>query len=300
MNFNHVLIDGDILAYKSSFSCQKTTYHVMIELEGVEDHLFEICSTLRAAREMAALLESSYIRGYKIVEDKYVLKSRINDLVRSILKELNCNTYSVILGHESKEKSFRHKIAVTAPYKGNRKEGDKPKLLNDARAYIIKQYSPEIAPEELESDDLLGIMLTEDPQSIVATIDKDLDMIPGWHYNIDTKEKYFAKDPGELELVRENRSSPKLRGTGFKFFCSQMITGDRVDNIKGIEGLGPVKVFNLFDGLDTKKDMWAKVCETYKTEEQKARFVENMQLLWIRRSRVLDTDCIEPLTLLWD
>ncbi len=56
------------------------------------------------------------------------------------------------------------------------------------------------------------------------SIDKDLDMIRGWHYNFIKDKKYFIDDQQAI-----------------KHFYTQILTGDRVDNIIGLRGIGPKK-----------------------------------------------------------
>ena len=62
-------------------------------------------------------------------------------------------------------------------------------------------------------------------------------------------------------------------------FYQQILTGDRVDNIVGLTGIGPVKSKKLLEGL-SEQEMYAKCVELYESEE---RVIENARLLWLRR-----------------
>lgn len=101
-----------------------------------------------------------------------------------------------------------------------------------------------------EADDQIRMWSTEaekagDPY-VVCSIDKDLDCIPGCHFNAKTKEIY--------EVTVEYAT---------KFYWQQILQGDSTDNIPGLPGIGPKKAVNLLDGLTTHEECKAKVIDTY-------------------------------------
>ena len=112
-----------------------------------------------------------------------------------------------------------------------------------------------------EADDALGIAQTED--TIICSIDKDLLMIPGRHYN-------FVKD--EFQEVTND--------SGMRHFYMQCLTGDRSDNIKGIEQIGPKKAEKILTGCITEQELFNAVREAYSND---AEFLMNGRVLWIRR-----------------
>lgn len=161
--------------------------------------------------------------------------------------------------------NFRKDIAVTAPYKGNRTQA-KPKHYELIREYLNKAWGCEII-EGQEADDAIGIRAyeMEDVEDyIIMSIDKDLDMIRGWHYNFIKNTKYLINDQEAI-----------------KHFYTQILTGDRVDNIVGLKGVGPKKAEKILQDCVTEADMYKAVLEAYDNDEE--RVLENGQLLWIRR-----------------
>ena|ERR1700682_6445528 len=111
-------------------------------------------------------------------------------------------------------------------------------------------------------------MAIEEPCCIVS-IDKDLLQIPGMHFN-------FVK--GLLYEIDEQEA--------LKCFYRSILTGDlQVDNIPGINGLGPVKSGKLINHLTNALDMY-KVCVEAYTKEYKESALDllhrNAQLLHIR------------------
>ena len=183
---------------------------------------------------------------------------------------------SLYLSEEGK--NYRHYIAKHVPYKGNR--GAKPDHYKVVREYFINEWDAKIAPG-VEADDAIG-WATED-SSCVVSIDKDLLMLPGFHYNFVTETFLHSSDPGKLHLDR-SKTAAKLIGTGFKWFCAQMLLGDTADNIKGLYRVGPVKTYRLLNRIKEPKRLWRTVRYLYKKHGlPKTRLHENAQLLWIQR-----------------
>jgi len=152
----------------------------------------------------------------------------------------NTQTWELFLTGKS---NFRYEYAVTAEYKGNRKGTEKPTHYHLLREYLVSSWDA-LVVEGMEADDMLAIRATElGDDSIIVTLDKDLDQVSGWHYNFVKKNKYYiAKDEGLLN------------------FYKQFLIGDAVDNIKGAKGIGEKKSHKLLEGK-TEQEMWDIVVE---------------------------------------
>lgn len=167
-------------------------------------------------------------------------------------------------GYLTGKGNFRNEIAVTAPYKGTRK-ADKPYHFGLLREYMQKSWGfTEV--EGIEADDKLGIEAYkhEPEETIIVSLDKDLDMIRGNHYNFVREEQYVIT---EEQAIRN--------------FYLQMLTGDKVDNIIGLAGIGPVKSKKMLADCKTEKEMYDVVLAAY--DNNLDRVVENGRLLWILR-----------------
>lgn len=162
--------------------------------------------------------------------------------------------------------NFRVERAVTHEYKGNRKDARRPIHYDAIREYLVDTYGAEIINGQ-EADDALGIFLTEDTKNrICCSIDKDLLMVPGKHYN------WVKKTFIEIDEI-----------TGMLNFFRQLLTGDDTDNIKGIHQVGPAKADKI---LSAQLATWwlMKVKGAYhKAGMDMDRVHENADLLWIRR-----------------
>ena len=60
----------------------------------------------------------------------------------------------------------------------------------------------------------------------------------------------------------------------------QCLTGDRADNIKGIEGIGPKKAERILAECYTEQQYFNAVRDAYSNDEE---FLMNGRVLWIRR-----------------
>lgn len=189
------------------------------------------------------------------------VKSIIDDTMYKIIEKCNEDNYVAVISGTGP--TFRHSIAVTAPYKGNRK-AEKPPFYHEIRQYLKDQWAA-VETEGIEADDYMGINCTR--KDIICTTDKDLKMIPAkFHYN-------FVKDT----FVKVKRN--------MYYFWHQLLTGDTADNIIGLKGIGEVKATKLLKGKKLK-EMKEIVLREYTREFQEnaqARFHENANLLWILR-----------------
>ena len=194
------------------------------------------------------------------VEEKIAL-SRLEQTMTDLCMDLDCEDYKGFLTGKG---NFRNDIAVTVPYKGQR-VSDKPTHLTALREHLVSSWGFTVV-DGIEADDAVGIAayaLAED-ESIMVHIDKDLNQFRGWHYNYRKKEKYYVS---EFE--------------GLLSFYTQMLTGDRIDNIVGLKGIGPVKAKRILEECTNENELYQAVLKAYEGNQQ--RVLENGQLLWLQR-----------------
>ena len=181
--------------------------------------------------------------------------ARAEDLIDSILVNTEATEYRLFLTGKD---NFRY--TLYPEYKANRRDKEKPFWLESIRQYLKANFNAEVIDGQ-EADDALGIAQTDD--TIICSIDKDLLMIPGKHYN-------FVKD--EFVTIDKNQAMNN--------FYMQCLTGDRSDNIKGIDGIGPKKAEKILVGCITEQELFDAVREAYSNDEE---FIMNGRVLWIRR-----------------
>lgn len=195
-------------------------------------------------------------------ETEAIAKARMSAFVDELVTPADISS---IEGYLTGKGNYRNEIAVTATYKGNRKDVAKPVHYQFLRDYLEKEWGFLMVTGQ-EADDAIGIKAytMDENDYIIMSIDKDLDMIRGWHYNFVKKEKYFVKEEDTMRI-----------------FYKQVLTGDRTDNIEGLKGIGPVKAERILKECNTEEEMYQAVLKAYEGNEE--RVLENGQLLWIRR-----------------
>lgn len=174
--------------------------------------------------------------------------------------------------------NFRYQVAED--YKGNR-NSEKPAHYNDIKKYMVDTLGAVVIEGE-EADDRMAIQACQHGWGI-ATLDKDLDGVPGWHYNWKRKELYMV--------------SPE---SADRFFYKQMLTGDATDNIPGLFKMTGVKAtkkyYELLEELDDPADMYRVVWDAYSAgfdkvgmcPDEKEEIIDGWlrrigQCLWMRR-----------------
>jgi 5'-3' exonuclease len=165
--------------------------------------------------------------------------------------------------------NFRHEVAKTAVYKGNRKDIEKPQHLLVLRQHLIDQYNAEVS-DGVEADDLIATAAAKAlyKDVMIVSTDKDFNQIP---VPILNPTKMVVQVYSEAEATKN--------------FYTQVLTGDNVDNIKGIYGVGPVKAAAMLKGCASDMELYMACVEAYKplTDNPEERVLENARLLWLRR-----------------
>ena len=194
-------------------------------------------------------------------ETESIAMARCSEFIEDLIL---FNGFGEYQGYLTGKSNFRNDIAVTAPYKGNRKSA-KPKHYQLLRDYMESAWAFTMI-EDQEADDAIGIAAYEMEvgEYCICSIDKDLDMLRGDHYNFVKDERYFITEE-----------------EGIKNFYKQLLMGDRVDNIIGIKGIGTVKAERLLKECKNENEMYLAILEAY--EGNAERVLENGRLLWIRR-----------------
>lgn len=180
---------------------------------------------------------------------------RCDKLMQDIVDATDATHYKAFLTGRN---NFRKRINLE--YKANRKYTIPPIYLQQCRDFLIKEWNAEVS-EGCEADDMLGINQTK--ETILCSLDKDLDMIPGLHYN------WVKGDLYEISKIE-----------AIQHFYRQLLIGDRSDNIFGVDGIGKVKAGRLIDHLLDEQEMYEVVRNLYNDDE---RLCMNMNCLWIWR-----------------
>lgn len=183
--------------------------------------------------------------------------------------------------------NFRIEIAKKKGYKAQRKQ-EKPYHYHNIATYLLGNYDCKLAIG-IEADDAMSI--DQKDNTIICSRDKDLKQVEGWHYSWPCGKQLEIKPMLVDKIGSISVSKGKIVGTGLKFFYSQILTGDPVDNIPGLPKYGPVKAYNLLHDCETELQLYEVVQTCYKIvygENWEEELREQANLVWMVRE--LDDD----------
>ena len=179
-------------------------------------------------------------------DDPFSFAARsVRVFLENLMATLNADGIDVYLTGEG---NYRKELGCDAyPYKGTRKK-EKPPHFYEMREYLIENLGA-IEINGKEADDALATAACQLGHGI-ATIDKDLWGVPGWHYNWN-KQEVSCVSPEAANRV----------------FYTQLLSGDSSDNIPGLfKRLGKKvtkKVLEPLDWMTEPTEMYDYVYKVY-------------------------------------
>jgi len=247
------LIDGDIIVYSCGFAVETHSY---VTPDGV------VFSYIKQAKEHCQEynLDPELIERDVDCEPLSHCLNNVKTMLNDILKQTGADDYKIFLTGTG---NFREQIATIRKYKDNRTL--KPVYKEAIISYLKEHWNAETV-DGMEADDMLGIC--QDWDTVICTTDKDLNMIPGMHYNWRNKELYNVSD----------------QDAQYAFYY-QLLIGDTTDNIPGVPRVGPKTAEKLLNHLTTEEDMYIAALCAYEGAYEKPfeALFENARLLWILR-----------------
>ena len=173
-------------------------------------------------------------------------KKKFMEHFDDVLNSLFTKDYVMALGGPD---NFR--VDLFPDYKGNRKKAKdaRPEWFGDLKSWT-STLDGAVVSDNCEADDLVRVWALECDKAginrVVVSVDKDLDCIPGSHYNPRTKSIYQIDEEYAERL-----------------YWQQILTGDSVDNIPGLWKVGPVKAKKILASAKTHTEMRSEVCRAY-------------------------------------
>lgn len=272
----HVHIDGDILVYRAGFAAEEMYYTLTYDdpsFDEVVERRFPYKKDALAFAEEQNLKEEDYALVRKseaepVENALYNLRS----MVTKCMEDLAVSQDEITV-YLSGPTNFRDGIATIKPYKANRDPTHKPVHSAAIKEHIKEMYPSNVSVDE-EADDVISYthyaLYVQGEDSIICSLDKDLDMVPGMHYNFVKEEAYTVDDDKALY-----------------YFYRQLLTGDSVDNIPGLYRVGNKTADKMLAECNNDEQaMLAVVRDKYKDEygeQAEDALLEVGRLLWMRR-----------------
>jgi 5'-3' exonuclease len=183
-----------------------------------------------------------------------------------ILVPTNADEYIGFIGGYG---NFRKELAPIT-YKANRVDMELPRWFNEAKEYLVEKWGF-IKVDGMESEDAVGITLTQYPDSIVVRVDHDLDQLEGTHFNPNKEE---------LKIISEKEAIYNQ--------WKQCLTGCVSDKVAGIPKIGEVKSSKILEEIHFTKyqqEVLQQYLNYFGEYEGVKQFSLNYQLLKILREK---------------
>ncbi len=186
-------------------------------------------------------------------------------------------------GFLTRGKHFRDVAATILKYKGNRDGAPRDNV--DALKDMFHEDLGAVWCDDREADDAMATeqwgdlasvgmkygweedILKKHAGTVIATRDKDLWTVPGWHFRWWLKG---GKDSEGVLVTEERRTVEKGEASwvtvveAFRNFYKMALMGDASDNIKGIYGVGKKSAWiKQLDDIDDEYKMYMHVEEKY-------------------------------------
>ena len=220
-------------------------------------HKFELLIDADSLLYSAAIMAETEIEwdidSWTLVCDHAQAKEHFIAKVTDLIHLSKCSAYTLAF---TDTKWFRY--GVYPEYKQKRKRLRKPAGYSALKKWALEgDELPNDCPgrslmwRNLEADDLISILATEPDKCktrVIYSIDKDLLQVPGVHFKLEQKDDFVHA----LFLTL-------LPKEAYYNFLTQTLTGDAVDNYKGLPSCGPVSAKKILD----KSPSWRGVLSAY-------------------------------------
>lgn len=237
----------------------------------------------------------------------------VNSTIQRIVSDLGASSQKLFITQG--DTNFRNDVATLNKYKANRSGVVRPHYYNAIKEHMI-EYHGAIVATGMEAEDPVvtghwqaheewvsnlekgirkGTINPLEPEAmecphVMVSVDKDTYQSAGQHYDPKTEVLRWIHELGECRLItryHETKTlkdgSPavkdrKIKFSGLKGLYLQMLQGDDIDNIPGVKGYGPVKLFETMDPLTTEREFYEtvyKIWEEYVPEFMAEQDVED-------------------------
>jgi DNA polymerase-1 len=176
-------------------------------------------------------------------------RDHADEIIENISEELFLDYMCIAIGGEY---NFRDDFYSEYKKSKGRSNSRKtmPNWIVDLKEHIGGRPDA-IVTDRYEADDVLRIWANQlrrvGKDHVVVSIDKDLDCIPGKHFNPSWKWKYYEVSEKEA----------------YTLYWKQILMGDNIDNIPGLPGIGPKKADKILEACESEEEMVKEVCKQY-------------------------------------
>lgn len=208
------------------------------------------------------------------------VKASVDSFVKDILNETNTSHYLGFMGNidsSVRHDTFRHRLAVTKPYKGNRKEASA--WIKLWRSPIMQHMADKwkfIQCSNVEADDMCCIY--QDSVYLDPKTNK-ISLVPTQNYEpiptiISSPDKDLKQAGGAYYDYRKMVHTSVSIEEGNLLLWSQVLTGDSTDNIPGLPRCGEKGAAEILKGIRSYNLMEEAVTRAYEAKGMSKEYLQ--------------------------
>ncbi len=238
-------------------------------------------------------------------EPEHYVKHTVNQVIKKLVEDTGASEMKLYLTFG--KNNFRNHVATIQKYKANRSGVSRPIHYETIRKYLMEQYGATIAEGREAEDEVVEVTfplfvdhfydeelgwfdMTEEKKAEYGVIyvakDKDVFQNPGWLLNPDQLKNAA---PGEgfqcqwVDPLGEIRvKGSEMKPYGLRGLYAQMLKGDDIDNIPGIQGYGAKTIYKLLNHLTTEDELYEAVLQQWKD------YALKFNAQWIARNAMFE------------
>jgi hypothetical protein len=267
----HILIDGDPIVYSRALAGEERSYEVIyLDSDGeMQSRIFSDGNEKNKwikAEQIDVVDQDMQVVPKPVSHALAPIKRSLLAIISEASKKFDIPEREISVQlYLTGPGNFREELATQRVYKGNRDRNLRPFHYEAAREYMIDKWGARLV-EGYEADDAISIdahdLWEAEVPHVIATIDKDLDQIPGPHFDYNKKVWYHMDEEDAIF-----------------FFYQQILQGDATDNIQGVYRLGKKKAHDMMhewaknwrerDHGTYENYLWDKVVDQYEQSIEK-------------------------------
>jgi hypothetical protein len=270
----HLIIDADPIVYRSGFAAETTEYHLVVESPAgsISEMHFAPKPKSHAGDQMRKWLKAhpswvvlSKDRDVHPESEEFAIeatRTQVQSIEKACRENYGVDAFDEITIVLSGPGNYRERLATIFPYKGNRDPEHKPYWYQAIRNHLTHDWGA-VVVHGREADDECSIIAanhrldsrvrSDRLDYVVATIDKDLDQIPGEHYNY--LKQVFYRQPADAARA---------------FFWQQALSGDPTDGIPGCWRVGETKAIDFMARVSgsSESSIWNGIVACYAASQE--------------------------------
>lgn len=264
-----VLIDGDIIVFRTACACEERSINVLhkkSERSKIFKNRTEFKSYL-TTKDFEYIADDYEITDQQELNENLNYKFLLDAQLKSIQENLWADETLIFIAGKG---NFRESLPLPKRYKGQRDNLMKPLLRDECKSYLMRKHKAELVHGEEVDDRVIWVgyeYLEKGYDVVIVTSDKDANAYSGLKlYN------YTQDNPKIVEIPRLGslwlNDKGDVKGLGMLWYAVQHLIADSTDgmSVKDLTGVtfGEKSAYKLLKDVLTSTEVIETIISKYK------------------------------------